>query len=350
MSEQKSNEIISSGEISESLPIGMDLKIPDQFDSPPAKEELHGLAKALGIWILPFTRFHRIPVFKRVWLYLAFMFGYVWIVDWFVDQNFPSRVFREAGTAAYGSVILGLLLVFRTNSAYERWSEGRRLWGQLVNDSRNLCLKLRANQSIPYVEKIHIGELVISFAYALKHHLRDSRPTEALPGIGKANTQQAKNLPVYIASVIYNSLIAWHQKGMIDGFNMLQIDRHARAFMDVCGACERIRNSPLAVSYRAFMRQGIALNLLAMPWYVAPEVSLWWSIPIILISAYFLIGLELIAEDIEDPFGHDGDDLPLDNICANIRSSISDILDVQETQRYTASYKAPRLDPLKDRI
>src|SRR5438874_1631739 len=101
----------------------------------------------------------------------------------------------------------------------------------------------------------------------------------------------------------------------------------------------RIRTSPLAVSYRAFMRQGIALNLLALPWYVVPELSLWWSLPLVLIGAYFLIGLELIAEDIEDPFGHDGDDLPLDTICSNIQKTVTEILPWDNAQQFTASFK-----------
>jgi len=308
------------------------------------------LGKALGLWIHPFSRLHKIPVFKRVWLYLALMAAYTALVNWIADQSLPARVFKEAGAAAYSGVILGLLLVFRTNSAYERWYEGRKLWGQLVNDSRNLCLKVRAYVQASGLEKAQIGELIISFAYALKHHLRDSRPSQDLPGIGGGSVPEPGHLPVHVAGRVYETLWQWQQAGRVDGFMLLQLDRHARSFMDVCGACERIRGTPLAVSYRAFMRQGIALNLLALPWYMVPQFSICWSLPLILIGAYFLIGLELIAEDIEDPFGRDGDDLPLDAICANIRTTVNEILSVQEEQQYTRSLVVPRQDPLKERI
>lgn len=317
-------------------------------ESSSGKVPQSGLQKMLGLWILPFTRFHRIPVSKRVWAYLAVMFVYVVLVNWITDQHFPTHIFKEAGTAAYGTVIMGLLLVFRTNSAYERWWEGRKLWGQLVNDSRNICLKVRTFVSVSDTEKVRLGELVISFAYALKHHLRDSVPTEPLPGIGPVNTLDTKNVPVYVAGKIYEVLEEWERTGHMDNFVQLRMDPHARSFMDIAGACERIRNTPLAISYRAFMRQGIVLNLLSLPWYIVPELDLWWSLPVVLIGSYFLIGLELIAEDIEDPFGHDGDDLPLDTICAGIRASVSDILNMQKLQRFTRSYEAPRLDPLKD--
>lgn len=111
------------------------------------------------------------------------------------------------------------------------------------------------------------------------------------------------------------------------------------------------------------MRQGIALNLLAMPWYVVPSLDVWFSMPIVMIGSYFLIGLELIAEDIEDPFGEDGDDLPLDAICSNIQRTVSEIISTDnggmaslETSlesdplKFTKSIKALRIDPLKGEL
>lgn len=310
------------------------------------------------LFILPFTRVHRIPVFKRVWLYMAIMGGYTALVSWIADQGLSAQLFKEAGNAAYIGAVFGLLLVFRTNSAYERWWEGRRLWGQLVNDSRNLALKIHTYTKVPVIERILLAEQVVSFAYALKHHLRDTRPAKDLPGL-KPLSKLAPNahLPSQVALSILSTIGSWHSRGIVSETMLLVLDPHARAFMDICGACERIRSSPLAVSYRAFMRQGIALNLLVMPWYVAPQLELIISLPIVMIGAYFLIGLELIAEDIEDPFGEDGDDLPLDNICANIQKSITEIVSTETTipggavdddpLKYTMSHKTFRVDPLK---
>jgi putative membrane protein len=95
------------------------------------------------------------------------------------------------------------------------------------------------------------------------------------------------------------------------------------------------------------MRQGIIFNLLFIPWFLAPEFSLILCLPLILMGTYFLIGLELIAEDIEDPFGWDGDDLPLDTICGSIRSSITDILSLHKALKYTRSAERAIPDPLK---
>lgn len=155
------------------------------------------------------------------------------------------------------------------------------------------------------------------------------------------------HLPLYIANRIYQTVSSWQSKGLVDGLTFIVLDQHARALMDICGSCERIKNSPISVSYRAFMRQGIALNLLTWPWYLTQELSVWFSLPPLLVGAYFLIGIELIAEDVEDPFGHDGDDLPLDNICSSIKSTVSKILPIPRAQRFTTTISKPRVDLLK---
>lgn len=318
-----------------------------EYDAPTIEPQKPKRPHWLQMWVLPFTRMHRIPVFKRVWLYVAVMAGYTILVDYISGKNFNGHQLKEAGGAAFSSIILGMLLVFRTNSAYERWWEGRKQWGQLVNDSRNLCIKVRAYARVKDAEKARFGELVISFAYALKHHLRGTMPSRPLPGTVYATNADLEHLPVYLAGQVYDKLIEWQQAQAVDGLALLQLDRHARSLLDICGACERIKKSPIAVSYRAFMRQGIMLNLLALPWYAEQEFSIWFCLPLNLISTYFLVGLELIAEDIEDPFGYDGDDLPLDNICSDLRNSISGILQVRQNQKFTSSITVPRLDPLK---
>lgn len=328
---------------------GLDVvKIARQRESGPSTSLLNtSMQKSIGGWLHPFTRFHKIPVSSRVWVYLFIMSGYCFIVSHVANKQFPTHVFKEAGAAAFSSVILGLLLVFRTNTSYDRWWEGRKLWGQLVNDSRNLCLKIRCVKEISPAEQVRLGELVISFAYALKNHLRSSVPNRSLPGLSDLPMLAGVNAPVHLAGKIFEMINQFQLDNKIDGMTRLHLDSHLKAFMDICGACERIKNSPLALSYRAFMRQGITLNLLCLPWYVVPEFSLFWSLPLILVGTYFLIGVELIAEDIEEPFGRDGDDLPLDTICANIQRTITDILPIEQSLQYTSTMKALSVDPLK---
>ncbi|MBX9695980.1 MAG: hypothetical protein K2Z81_26575 [Cyanobacteria bacterium] len=322
--------------------------------TPSAYANEGGLMRQISVWFLAFTNFHKIPVFRRVWLHVALMALYSLGVDFVVGHlqesghMLSSKDFKEAaGAVAFTGMLLGLLLVFRTNAAYDRWWEGRKLWGQLVNDSRNLCLKVNALVDVrDEEEKIRFGNLVISFAFALKHHLRGTVPSAALPGFERVSNLSTVHMPMYVTGKMYEKLAQWQKSGNLDEIGRLQLDAHMRAFMDICGACERIRNTPLAISYRAFIRQGITFNLIAVPWYIPPDFPILWAMPLILIGTYFLIGLELIAEGVEEPFGKDGDDLPLDVICNNIRKSIGDIFDVKGKTQFTKSYKVVQADPL----
>jgi putative membrane protein len=321
-----------------------------QHDLQTSSADKDGL-KHLKLWIHPFTRLHQIPVFRRVWISVALVGIYTEIVHWSLGYCSEWQALRDASSLGYVSIILGVLLVFRTNSAYERWSEGRRLWGQLTNDSRNLAMKVSRLMQLPQLEKRELGELVISFAYALKHHLRGSIPSRNLPGVESLEELAGKNIPVHVADKIYAKIGKWKSAGNIDNLEVLQLEGHLRAFMDICGSCERIRTTPLAVSYRAFMRQGISINLLMAPFYISNSgLEIWWRLPIIMLTAYFLIGMEMIAEDIEDPFGKDGDDLPLDLLCSNIQKTIDQILPETSEKsaiKYTAHFAQKKVDPLK---
>ena len=90
--------------------------------------------------------------------------------------------------------------------------------------------------------------------------------------------------------------------------------------MNVCGACEKIRSTPLVMSYRGLLRKGMAAYILFLPWLLHLDNG-WFTVPITLLVVYAVVGLELVATSIEDPFGTDGDDLPLDQIVEVIRTS-----------------------------
>jgi putative membrane protein len=95
--------------------------------------------------------------------------------------------------------------------------------------------------------------------------------------------------------------------------------------MDVCGGCERIRKTPIAASYRTFIRQSITIYLATLPWGVVDLLG-WWTVGVAALVGYFMIGVEVLAEDVEEPFGTDDDDLDLDGICATIERSIREIV------------------------
>jgi putative membrane protein len=270
-------------------------------------------------WISLIFRSHRLQAVRQVWLMMPGVVLYalvVALVELFLMTG-PLRV--QSNIAALLGAVLGLLLVFRTNTAYDRWWEGRKLWGQLVNDSRNLAIKARSFAAENQADLREFGNLIIGFAFELKEHLRESPP------VAETAAAQPQHVPMSIASRIVSQIMLWKRDARIDGFETMMLDTHARSLMDICGACERIRKTPIARGYLVFIRKCIVVYLLALPWGIVNDFGL-WTVAVTAIVAYFMIGLELVAEDVEEPFGHGSDDLQLEEYCRTIRRSVDEVI------------------------
>lgn len=275
-------------------------------------------------WVAVLTSFHNTPVFGRIWTTVAAMTLYAALVIW-IDEYFLHRI-ETVGAQFHGflGLILGTLLVFRTNTSYDRWWEGRKLWGQLVNDIRNLAIKVQTCVRAEAADKQRLGQWLSDFAVALKGHLRGGVKLSDLPAFTGV-THQPQHVPAYISTRIYDQFEAWRQSDQLGGFELLFLDQHAASLMNICGACERIQKSPISISYRWFIRQSIAIYLLTLPWGLVENFG-WWTIPAVAMLAYFMVGVEMIAEEIEDPFGISEDDLLLDDLCRTIDDSVTGIL------------------------
>jgi putative membrane protein len=252
-----------------------------------------------------------LPVWRRLDLIVLVICAYTAIVTAFYESIQYQPPQWSGITAAITALVLSPLLTFRNLGAYDRWWEGRRLWGQLINDSRNFAIKLRTFDAVPAAECRAVVTHVVEFAFALKRRLR---------GDGGD-----RHLPLDLAGRVMAALAAWRAKGLVSDLQLLWIDPHARALMDVCGACERIRYSPVPLSYRALLRHGLVIYIVTTPWLVADQLD-YWSVPALGVLSYFLFGVELTAEDVENPFGTDGDDLELASFCETIRVSVGEVI------------------------
>jgi ion channel-forming bestrophin family protein len=222
-------------------------------------------------------------------------------------------------------VILGLLLSFRNRAAYDRWWEARRLWGQLTNDCRNLACKLAAFVPAAALADSSLPNLLAAFPEALKRHLRRESPRlQDLPGFEKDQTSPT-HLPSYLAGRLYAVVASWNRSGLIHDTMLRVLDTNLRGLLDVCGGCERILSTPLSPSYKALLRTGIVVNLLAAPWLTPLKLGL-WGMAGIEFGAFFLLGVELVDTVIEEPFGRERDDLDLDRYCRTIGDNVKTCL------------------------
>lgn len=223
------------------------------------------------------------------------------------------------------TLVLGWVLVFRTNTSYARWWEARTLWGALVNASRNLAIKVTDLVRADEDDLVRFRRKIIAFAYGLKDHLRDEAKLNRLSGF-ESDTDDPKHVPSYLVTRMYERFARWKDDAFIDGDELRVLDEEARRFLDICGGCERIKNTRLARSYRAFARQCVFLFLITFPWGIVRDF-MWWTIPLTAITAYFMIGLETVAEHVEEPFGRDIDDLDLEGLCATIERTVREIFE-----------------------
>lgn len=248
--------------------------------------------------------------------YLVVLFGVKTEDSWFT--NIPSDVHAAL------TLVLGWLLVFRTNTSYSRWWEARTLWGALVNSSRGQAVKLAGLVKLPAADLEQSRKLIVAFAWCLRDHLRAGSRLNRLPGFER-ETATPVHPPSWLVERMYFQIRDWRGQKLIDGDDMRALDEETRRFLDICGGCERIRNTRLARSYRVFARQCVFLYLVTLPWGIAQEF-IWWTIPLTAILSYFMLGLETVAEHVEEPFGHDEDDLDLDVLCRTIEESVNDVL------------------------
>lgn len=266
---------------------------------------------------------HRRHLFKQLWA-PSLAFGIYCFLAGAVEDHVLHEDYKiGAPIQAVVAFLLGMMLSFRTNTAYDRWWEGRKLWGQLVNRLRGLALKARTQVDLTGPEREEFARLLAGFAYAMRDRLRyDQAKLQVVPGF-QHDSEDPRHVPVALARRIYERLGSWRAAGRIDGFGYQSFDLEATALMDVLGGCERIKSSPLVHSYRISIHHMIVAYLLALPWTLQ---NVPWNPLVAFMAAYFLLGVEMVAADIEDPFGCDLDDLPLDTICGNIERVTREVL------------------------
>jgi len=261
---------------------------------------------------------------------LIFMAVYSLVVCVVMLEIFDLGKFQST-TALHSllGIVLGLFLVFRTNSAYDRWWEGRKLWGGMVNSTRNYALKLNAYLDKSDVEnKTWFAQMIPNFVVASKEHLRKGvQVTELdIPDdqfLTKLN--EVKHKPNFIAGQLYSKVNSLYEMKKISGDQFRVLDKEMKDFIDIIGACERIKTTPIPYSYSMFIKKFIFIYVITLPFGFVTTFE-YITIPTVLLVTFVLLSVELIAEEIEDPFGRDINDLPTDDLAVKIKDNIREIL------------------------
>lgn len=231
----------------------------------------------------------------------------------------PATVHSLVGVA------LGLLLVFRTNASYDRFWEGRKAWGSIINDSRNLARATRPFLQSDPARYAAVVELLIAFPYSAMHHLRGSRGTGPRAGESIRALEQRQHVPLAVAAEISERLAEARRAGLMTEYSQMMLDQYTGLLIQYLGACERIHRTPLPFAYVVHLRRALILYCLTLPFALVDPLR-WYTVPAVLLVAYTFLGIEEIGVEIEDPFGEDENDLPVEAFCETIEANLRALL------------------------
>ena len=280
------------------------------------------------IWFAYIFRFHRSDSFRELFPILLIIAAYSGIIAYLeieyfklTDTSHIKNLFVIHTTLGF---VISLLLAYRINSAYDRWWEGRKLWGALVNNSRNLAIKLsvilKDEKDLAYFRK-----LIPSYASMLNKHLKDEETSMQLFDDVDLVLDHHKHRPNQIAKMLFQKINDLYVSNKITGDQLIILNNEIQSFTDICGGCERIKNTPIPYSYSTFIKKFIFLFVLTLPYAYVFTLG-YYVIPVVSFIFYVLGSIELISEEIEEPFGYDANDLPLTKISQNIKRHIEEIL------------------------
>ena len=262
-----------------------------------------------------------IPMMILIGLYSA-VIAYLEIEYWDLPDDSPVKnISLMHGMLGF---VISLLLAYRTNTAYDRWWEGRKIWGSLINNSRNLSIKLSVILQ-DEKDRTYFRKMIPSYASILHKHLNDTDTSKQLFDDVDLEIDHHKHKPNQVVQMLFQKINDLYVSKKITGDQLIILNSEIQSFTEICGACERIKNTPIPYSYSAFIKKFIFIYVLTLPFGYVFNLG-YFVIPVVVFIFYVLASLELIAEEIEDPFGKDVNDLPTKKIAESIKKHVEEII------------------------
>ncbi|MBN3872205.1 MAG: bestrophin family ion channel [Nostoc sp.] len=289
-------------------------------------------------WLQVTLRLER-SIISIILPWVLFCAAYGFLISFFYDLGLPIA-FSDSNSIITNAVLsfnigFTLLLVFRTNTAHDRFWEGRQLWGSLVNTSRNLTrgiwIIIKEKTPQDRVEKEAILRLVTAFAVAMKLHLRsvplDTQLASLMSEKQYFQLQNTNHPPLQIAYWIGDYLQYQHDRNCLNVYQLTTLHNCVDDLVDILGGCERILKTPLPLIYTIKLRQLLLIFCLILPLEIVSLLNWWTGIAMAFVS-FTLLSIEQIGSEIEEPFGFDPNDLPLNAICTTISNNVEELIRV----------------------
>jgi len=246
------------------------------------------------------------------------------------------------------SAVLGLLLVFRTNTSYDRFWEGRKVIGGIIISCRSLSRQIWVN--IPEKTPTDTEEkkaailLLAGFLIGTKLHLRNENLDGKLQSIISQNQylelKEVNHIPLRIAKWIGDYFRKVYDMNYIDSIQLSTYNQILDSMVKDETACERILNTPIPLAYVIHLKHLLFFYCFALPFQLVAQLS-WTTIPAVGIISFALLGIEAIGLEIENPFGYDPNDLPLDKMCDRLLFDLEELFTSDSPKEYLVEGKLP---------
>jgi ion channel-forming bestrophin family protein len=284
-----------------------------------------------GNWLALIRQFHQSDTIKDLGGKLVIVALYVTAFA-IIDLHFLKE--RPPVNPSYLStmgILLSLLVAFRTNKAYDRFWEGRTLWGSLISACRNCAII--AHSVLPRDDernRLFFARMLTNYAGALRDHLRggvDLRQLEPMEAEVHKTVARQRHKPTAIASELQVRFEELRRAGVFADIHLLAWQAEHDRLLQINGGCERIYRTPIPFSYSFFIKLFISAYIMFMPVALLDSWG-YFTIPAVLFAAYVLIGIELISEEIEEPFGWDINDISTGQLAHSIRVSVHELMGI----------------------
>jgi ion channel-forming bestrophin family protein len=273
-------------------------------------------------------------IFVRIWKRLGFVVLVSIIVTWWL-QGHKTMLTLDTKPFSLIALALSIFLGFRNNTSYDRFWEGRKLWGGVVNTSRTLCRRISnlmfAENDVDELVQLKRQMILATAAYPhmLRQHLRKEKNVGEINELVSANVvgqfHQQINPPIALLDWMGKQFSKAHHNGWVSEYHLVQLEGGLTDFTNLQGGCERIKSTPIPFAYNVLLHRVIAIYCLCLPFGIVGSTG--WLTPVVVaIISYAFLGLEAIGDEIESPFYTGDNDLPLSAISTMIEANIKEVM------------------------
>lgn len=284
--------------------------------------------KMLFIW--------RGSVLKKIIVQLLTITLFSLAIYFFKGKIFDYKVHLNPTIFTLLGLALAIFMGFCNTASYDRYWEGRKLWGLLVIETRSLTRQIFSLVDGPQTEeKQKVVKMISAFCWSLNNQLRNKSGTEHLARLLSPEQVEKLNGKQFIPNIILGFIADWikeqNRKGDIDTIVLTQLDHQLNQFSNILGGCERIYNTPLPFAYSVLLHRTVYLYCFWLPFGLVDTLG--WMMPlIVLLISYTFIALDAIIQEIGEPFGEEENDLALNSICRTIEFSIFEQAEIPQDE------------------